>query len=125
MTHRVGWLAMVAVLLPACQDDATAFPERLERALASGSPQQVEPLLTQASRPLVRAMVATSRAGKGPFALRNPVHPTRVLGMQSGEAGLVLSVGAGGPVREWVLVREDGALRLDLMATSARRPWSM
>jgi hypothetical protein len=116
---------LVPVLLAACQDEPADFPQRLELALASGSPQQVEPLLTQASRPLFRAMVASAGTGTGPFRLRATKTPVQVVGVQTGESGIVLSVRAGGPMREWVLVHEDGALRLDLMATSARRPWSM
>jgi hypothetical protein len=123
--RRTLLLLLMPLVLAACQDSPADFPRRLELALASGSPQQVEPLLTQASRPLFRAMVASAGNGKGPFHLRATKTPVQVEGVQTGEAGIVVSVRAGGPVREWVLVHEDGALRLDLMATSARRPWSM
>jgi hypothetical protein len=117
-------VALVAVLGAAgCASDPATFPTRLERALASGQVEQVERLLSRESRPLFRAMTATSARRDGPFALLTPKQTVRTLGIQRGESGVLLSVQVGSEVRDWVLVDEGGDYRLDLMATSARRPW--
>ncbi len=130
MSRWFGHVTMLVVLaallsLSACQDEASTFPQRLERALASGSPTAIEPLLTQASRPHFRAMVASSSRKGGPFSLGPVRAPSAIVKVQAGEGGTVLSVRAAGVTRDWVLVHEEGALRLDLMATSARRPWNL
>jgi hypothetical protein len=113
----------VALSVAGCASDPSTFPTRLERAIASGQVDQVERLLTRESRPLFLAMTATSARRDGPFALLTPKQTVRTLGVQRGENGVLLSVQVGSEVRDWVLVEEGGDYRLDLMATSARRPW--
>ena len=88
--------------------------------MASQSLAQVEPLLTRESRALWRAMAACG----GDFLPRAGKRPIQVAGVQALDGVGVLVTVRGGPVtRDWVLVQEDGEWRLDLLQTSARRPW--
>ena len=94
----------------------------MEAALASGDGDSIGALLTAATRPIVRAAMATAPAAS-PLATRAPQQPTEVVAVRAGTASVVLDVRAGRETRQWVLVREEGAWRLDLMATSSQRPW--
>lgn len=69
-------------------------------------------------------MAATSLAPLRAFDAAAPKRSARVLGVQTGEGALTVTVESGGVQRDWVLVREDGDLKLDLLATSAHRSWS-
>ncbi len=117
-------LALLLCALAGCQSDPARFPARLEQALASGDPGQVERLLSRASRPLHAAMASASVPPLRAFDAMAPKRPAKVVGVQQGEGTIVVTVEAGGIQRDWVLVREDGDLRLDLLATSAHRAWS-
>ena len=114
--------AVLVALLAGCDDDPAAFPARFDAALATGDARAVAALVTAATRPIVRAAMATAPAGS-PLKLTAPGQRTEVVAVRTGTASAVLDVRAGAETRQWVLVREDGAWRLDLMATSSRRPW--
>ncbi len=111
-----------ALLMVACSDRPEDFAPRFERALRSGQHGPVIALLSRASRPLVQAMWASQSPASRPFELGHDAQPIEVLGVQPGEASVVLLVKAGGKPRQWALVHEDGAWRLDLMGTWAHRP---
>ena len=117
-------LIPVALALASCQSDPARFPARLEAALASRDPAAVEHLLSRASRPVHAAMASSSQSPLRAFDTVGPARPVRVVSVQQGEGSTVLTVQAGGVQRDWVLVREDGDLRLDLLATSAHRSWT-
>jgi hypothetical protein len=114
----------LALALSGCQGDPAAAVAQLEAALQHGNRSELLGLVTRASRPVVAAAWA---AGGPMLAVVPPKVPVAVVGVQRGEASAVVTVragaGAGAVQREWVLVPEDGRWRLDLMATSSRRPW--
>lgn len=123
-------LAMLAMtLLSACTASPEQFVQQWTAALQSGQPAQILPLVSRSSRPLVSAMLASNAQGLVPSAAIGQVQiegwePDP--GLDAGQGFVVQVRAAGdptGPVRDWVLVREDGALRLDLQATALRRPW--
>ena len=141
LCHVAAVLGAASLAL-ACTAPPEAFPARIDAALASGDGAAVEALLTRASRPVFAAMQASAEpTGGAPFRIAAPKTPTELVQLQPGENAVVLTVrsgamakggamagagGASGPgatTREWVVVKEEGEWRLDLMATSARRPW--
>lgn len=119
-------LSAVGALSAGCAETPEAFVARFEQALASGDSARVEGLLTPDSRPLYRAMVASAAAdgGDNPFAPRPMTRPATVRSVVEMEDAVMIRVQAQGIEREWVLARVGGRHRLDLLATSSRRPWS-
>lgn len=113
----------LALSLAGCKDEPATFPARLEAALATRSPHQVEVLLSRASRPLYRAMVASSQRPDGPFQPLPVRQPVRLTNVQHKDGDVVLTVRSGDTQRDWALVDEEGAWRLDLLKTSAWRPY--
>lgn len=105
-----------------CAGEPSEFPARFDRALASGDLAEVLPLLTADSRPLVTALLASR--GAAAIGLGAHVKPTQLLAIQPQGTRLVLQVKAGGENRDWVLLEENGAWRLDLAETMVRRPWN-
>jgi hypothetical protein len=107
-----------------CQGDPAAVVAQVEVALRHGDRGELLALVTRASRPVVAAAWA---AGGSMLAVTPPKTPVAVVAVQPGEVSAVVTlragVGADAVQREWVLVQEDGRWRLDLMATSSRRPW--
>lgn len=123
-----GAVAAAAGLV-ACQPTPQTFLTEWSAALQSGKAESILPLVTRESRPLVGALLASGAQGLVPAIQSGAV---AVEGLEPDPAmdvgqGYIVQVRAKGdrtgPVRDWVLVREDGALRLDLQATALRRPW--
>lgn len=120
---------LVALLQLGCASGPDAFVQQWQAAVRTGNPKNILPLVSASSRPLVAAMLATGAKDLVPATQR---HALEVVSMQPDDAlepgkGYILQVRAAGdpasPQRDWVLVAEDGGFRLDLQATSLRRPW--
>ncbi len=129
-----GCLVIAGTLgLGGCQPGPETFAKRFDAAVATGRIEATLPLLTRNSRAAVEALGQATGEGANPFTPRAGAAPTKVLGMRAFQDGLLLQVTRGGASRpdplsdaaqasEWVLRNEDGAWRLDLIATASRRP---
>ena len=108
-----------------CQRPPEEVPAALEAALAAQDRQAVLALIDRASQPLVEAaLVSVARQGS-PYWLAPNATPAHVVKVERGEAGLVLTVEANGVKREWALIQEAGAWKVDLAATAAHRAWDV
>ena len=122
-----------ALGLGGCQPGPETFAQRFDAAVETGRIEATLPLLTRSSRALVETLGQATGEGANPFTPRAGGGPTKVLGMRAFQDGLLLQVTRGGATNpdplsddvqasEWVLRKEDGAWRLDLLATASRRP---
>jgi hypothetical protein len=119
----------VWLVLTGCATPPEAFVPRFEAALATGQAEQVLPLITAASRPLVGALLAAGPAELRAQAMRTPLEVVDIRPDDAADAGMgfLLQVRPQGQpagiTRDWVILQEDGQWRLDLAATALRRPW--
>ena len=119
---RVIQLSACVLLASACTQQPSAFPKQLDSALATGQLSAVLPLLTTASRPLLAALVQAR--GLAQCGLTMSGKASELQGEAAQGSRRVLQMQADGLSRDWVLVHEGGAWRLDLLETAVRRPWN-
>ena len=125
LSRRVGFSA-AAFLATACQTSPQDVPGALESALARQDRAAVLACVDRASQPLVEAMLnSVANRQQSPFWLHSHPARTRVVSTERGEAGLVVTVESDGTKRDWALVEEGGAWKVDLAATAARRAWDV
>ena len=125
---RLSWPACLGALalaagLGGCARGPEMLPNDLEAALQSGNQSAVFELITANSRPYLAAL--SSARGKAGVGLGTITQPTVIKTISPSGTRMVLEVGAGAMVRDWVLVREGGRWRLDLNETAVRRPWNL
>ena len=115
---------MVAALA-ACGGGPETVPAALHAALAAGDDAVVDALLTARSRPIVAALRAVDSANHfGLGGMNGGAKAPEVTAGRATEQGMTLQVRAAGVEREWLVVREGGRWRLDLLGTAARRSWN-
>ena len=119
-------LSVFAILSSGCQRPPESVPAALEDALSRQDRQAVLALVDHNSAPLVEAALRSVASNKDSPYWLNP-HPaaTRIVRTERGEAGLLLTVESDGVKREWALVQEGGAWKVDLAATAAHRAWDV
>ncbi len=129
ITHRHRPLifgAVLATTLAACHTPPQDVPGALETALLRQDRRAVLALVDHASQPLVEAALNSVASRKdSPYWLQPAPTPTRVVRTETGEAGLVITLESDGVQRDWALVEEAGAWKVDLAATAARRAWDV
>lgn len=113
------------LLLTACASTPEEIPAELQKALVRHDHRAVLNLIDHNSRPLVEAMLTAKPNHSTDFGLEAAIGQPTVTKVEQGESGLTLTVAQAGRTREWVLVRESGAWKLDLSATAARRAWDL
>ena len=120
------YLALALGFFPACQTPPAQVPVALEAALLRQDRHAVLALVDRASQPLVEAALnSVAKPGASPYWLRPSPTPSRVVHTEPGETGLVVTVEADGVKRDWALVEEGGAWKVDLAATAAHRAWDV
>lgn len=129
LSRRGGrWaLAALAVLaaLPTqgCARDPAQTVAAMELAMRQDDLPALLPLLSERSRHLVEASWRLADRGNNPFRLPKD-SPALEIGALTAQSGrMIATVRAGKAQREWVLVQEAGAWRLDVFETALRRPW--
>ena len=122
--HLLMLVAIAALAGAGCRTQPAEVPLALERALQRGDRASVLALVDSASRPFVEAAMASAPTQKrSPYLLSRAAHPLRLVRTEAGEAGYVVTVEADGQQRDWVLLAENGAWKVDLAATASRRAW--
>lgn len=113
-----GFLAGISSLVAACSGEPTeaaaarALVSEFERALHRGDRATLREVVTTESRPAIDAMALAASADKKPLTFVDATH--RVDGLHV----RVLDPNADDRPGAFVVVRENGALRLDLVATA-------
>lgn len=116
----------VALLATGCQTPPQDVPAALEAALLKQDRAAVLALIDRASQPLVQATLDSVAARKNsPYWLQPHPSAMHVVHTEKGDAGLVLTVESDGVKREWALVEEAGAWKVDLAGTASRRAWDV
>lgn len=116
--------AVLVSWLSGCQRPPEEVPAALEAALLRQDRAAVLALVDRNSASLVEAALNSVATRKdSPYWLRAKPTASRVVKTERGEAGLLMVVESDGVKREWALVQEGGAWKIDLAATAAHRAW--
>lgn len=116
-------LACTALALVGCSPDPAQTVRALDEAMRLDDLPKLLPLLSDRSRYLVEASWRLGDRSKNPFRLPQGSPPVELGDLIAQSGRTVASVRVGKVQREWVLVQEAGAWRLDVFETALRRPW--
>lgn len=115
-------VAAMLMLLGACGRSPEQTAQDLDAALRRDDLAAVLPLVSERSRALVQSAWQLGGA-KNPFRLPAGAAAVQIEGVEAQSGRMIAAVRVGNAKREWVLVQEGGAWRLDVFETALRRPW--
>ena len=128
---RQTWLrssqaVTIALLVQGCAPTPQELPARLHSALLRHDTAATLQLVSRASQPLLQAALMVNPPGQPPYWLASAgaAAEPHVLSVDQDEASLRMTVEVNGTKRQWILVQEQGAWKLDLAATASARTWS-
>lgn len=117
----LGWTVVVAT--QGCARDPAQTVTALDLAMRHDDLPALLPMLSERSRQLVEASWQLADRSKNPFRLPKDSPALEVGSLHAQSGRMIASVSVGKVHREWVLVQEAGAWRLDVFETALRRPW--